>query len=323
MTSILKEDSISIDLSKPFSLKKFVNINDLINKLNTNSSLIINQTRINKVNGLFYVKSFKNIDNILNTFLKLNLEVNSLLVYIENLMMDKEMIIKKPIDVLTFAYIDLLFNYYLLKSTENLDINNIYLTNISKIIDKKTTIKTKKEKSSGNSWIQSTLMETALGNIEWVRDGRHPYISHKANKYLNEINAKLVEIPKDYELNKLEHSLNEISSILKEFKINKRDFIIRFRKIKKLKKTGLFFVSNNTIILDPRETDSFKHEIGHYIFENKLDYYVCENKISHKIFNKIVNDNTDKYINVIKKHPVEQYKLDSEIFAFYFENYIL
>jgi hypothetical protein len=320
MTSILKEDSISIDLSKPFSLKKFVNINDLINKLNTNSSLIINQTRINKVNGLFYVKSFKNIDNILNTFLKLNLEVNSLLVYIENLMLDKEMIIKKPIDVLTFAYIDLLFNYYLLKSTENLDTNNIYLTNISKIIDKKTTIKTKKEKSSGNSWIQSTLMETALGNIEWVRDGRHPYISHKANKYLNEINAKLVEIPKDYELNKLEHSLQEIASILNEFKVEKREFIIRFRKIKKLKKTGLFIVSANTIILDPRATDSFKHELGHYVFENKIPVEVGGNILKFNDFKFIVENNRNAYSSLLNKHKIEDYKENSEIFAYAFES---
>lgn len=321
MKSILKESKLSINLEDSFSIKRFVDTTTLTKRLNNETSLIINNTRINKVNGLFYVKSFKIIDDLLKAFLNLNLESNSILNYIENIMLDKEMIIKKPTDVLLFSYIDLLFNYYLLKSNKD-DPKKIdmYLANISKIIEREVMLKGNKNKSAGNSWKQSTLLETAMGSIEWVRDKNHPYISYNVNKYLNEINAKIVEIPKDYDLKKLENSLQDISTILNEFKVNKRDFIIRFRKIRKLKKTGLFIVSANTIVLDPRETDSFKHELGHYIYENKVQ---IENKgvqLKCNDFETIINENFDRYSGLLKKHKIEDYKEKSEIFAYSFEH---
>lgn len=320
MKSILKESKLSINLEESFSLKRFIDVTNLTKKLNSETSVIINNTRINKINGLFHVKSFKNIDNVLKEFLNLDLEINSILLYVENTMLDKEMIIKKPADVLLFTYIDLLFNYYLLKANQNDVLKmELYLSNIAKIIGKEVVIKGTKEQSTGSTWVQSTLLQTAIGNIEWIRDKRHPYISYNVNKYLNDINAKLVEIPKDYDLDKLEHSLQEIASILNEFKVEKRDFIIRFRKIKKLKKTGLFIVSANTIILDPRETDSFKHELGHYIFENNVSIKISGKLLKPIDFKLVINRNREKYIGLLQKHRIEDYKENSEIFAYCFE----
>lgn len=321
MKSILKESRLSINLEESFSLKRFIDVTALTKRLNNETSIILNNTRINKVNGLFYVKSFKSIDTVLKSFLKLDLEINSILMYVENTMLDKEMIIKKTADVLLFTYIDLLFNYYLLKSNQdNEKTMGIYLSNISKIVGKEVIIKGQKHQVSGSTWVQSTLLQTAMGSIEWVRDKSHPYISYNANKYLNEINAKLVEIPKDYDLIRLEHSLQEIASILNEFKVEKRDFIIRFRKIKKLKKTGLFIVSANTIILDPRETDSFKHELGHYVFENKIPVEICGNVLNFNDFKFIVENNRGTYSSLLNKHKIEDYKENSEIFAYAFEH---
>ena len=321
MKSILKESRLSINLEESFSLKRFIDVTSLNKRLNNETSIILNNTRINKVNGLFYVKSFKSIDTVLKSFLNLDLEINSILLYVENTMLDKEMIIKKVADVLLFTYIDLLFNYYLLKSNQdNEEIMVMYLSNISKIVGKEVIVKGEKEQASGTTWVQSTLLQTAIGSIEWVRDKIHPYISYNANKYLNDINAQLVEIPKDYDLQRLEHSLQEIASILNEFKVEKRDFIIRFRKIKKLKKTGLFIVAANTIILDPRETDSFKHELGHYIFENKVPVEVGGNVLKFNDFKFIVENNCNTYSGLLTKHKIEDYKANSEIFAYYFEN---
>lgn len=320
MKSILKESKISINLEESFSVKRFIDVTNLTKRLKYETSLIINNTRINKVNGLFYVKSFKSIDNLLKSFLELDLESKSIFHYIENIMLDKEIIIKKTADVLMFSYIDLLFNYYLLKSNKNnAEKVDIYLSNISKIIGREVIIKGNNNKFSGNTWTQSTLLETAMGSIEWLRDEAHPYISYNANKYLNEINAKLVEIPKEYDLTKLESSLKEISTILNKFKINKREFIIRFRKIRKLKKTGLFIVSANTIILDPRETDSFKHELGHYIYENKVPVEIHGTLLKYNDFQTIINENFSKYSGLLKKHKIEDYKEHSEIFAYCFE----
>ena len=321
MKSILKESRLSINLEESFSLKRFIDVTALTKRLNNETSIILNNTRINKVNGLFYVKSFKSIDTVLKSFLNLDLEINSILLYVENTMLDKEMIIKKPADVLLFTYIDLLFNYYLLKSNQdNEETMAMYLSNISKIVGKEVIIKGQKYQVSGSTWVQSTLLQTAIGSIEWIRDKTHPYISYNANKYLNDINAQLVEIPKEYDLRRLEHSLHEIASILNEFKVEKRDFIIRFRKIKKLKKTGLFIVSANTIILDPRETDSFKHELGHYIFENKIPVEVGGNVLKFNDFKFIVENNRDTYSALLTKHKIEDYNENSEIFAYSFEH---
>lgn len=321
MKSILKESRLSINLEESFSLKRFIDVTALTKRLNNETSIILNNTRINKVNGLFYVKSFKIIDTVLKSFLNLDLEINSILMYVENTMLDKEMIIKKTADVLLFTYIDLLFNYYLLKSNQdNEEMMTMYLSKISKIVGKDVMVKGQKEQATGTTWVQSTLLQTAIGSIEWVRDKSHPYISYNVNKYLNAINAQLVEIPKDYDLHRLEHSLQEIASILNEFKVEKRDFIIRFRKIKKLKKTGLFIVAANTIILDPRETDSFKHELGHYIFENKVPVEVGGNVLKFNDFKFIVENNRNIYSGLLTKHKIEDYKENSEIFAYSFEH---
>lgn len=322
MSSILKEKKISIDLKDSFSIRKFIDAVALKKQIEKEGSLIVNNTRIVKNNGLYYVKSFKNLDKLIEDFLSLKLEVASIMNYIEHLMLDKEIIIRKPADVLLFSYIELLFNYYLLqssyeKSNKN-DLDN-YLRNISKIIGKEVIIKGSKDKLSGSTWTQSTLLETAMGSIEWVRDKYHPHISNNANRYLNQINAQLVEIPKDYDLKKLESALKEMVSILGDFKIEKREFIIRFRKIKKLKKTGLFIVSANTIILDPRESGSFKHELGHYVYENQIPINIAGKILMPNSFSNVVDENKAQYAGLLEQHRIEDYKEDSEIFAYSFE----
>lgn len=322
MSSILKEEKISIDLNKNFNISKLIDITELKKRLNTESSFVINKVRINKVEGLYQLKSFKNLNNITNKFLSLNLEVKSLLIFIKHILEDKEITLRKQEDVILFIYIDLLFNFYLLKSCyDNNQDYSSYLNNIRKIVGKEIIVKGSRDKSKGNNWSQSTLLETALGSIEWKRDSR-PYISHRVNQALNSINAILVEIPKGYDLKKLEDSLENINATLNKFDIKNRDFILRFRKIKKLKKTGLFIKAANTIILDPRDTTSFQHELGHFIYENGLNYISQNETITKNNFDEIVKLNYNLYIEVIEKHKIEDYKESSEIFSLYFENII-
>lgn len=322
MSSILKEKKISIDLEGSFSIRKFIDTIALKRQIEKQDSLIMNNTRILKKDGLYYVKSFKNLDKLINDFLKLDLEVSSIMNYIEHLMLDKEIIIRKTTDVILFSYIELLFNYHLLKfNYEQSDKGNsdTYLKRISSIVEKEVIIKGNKDKMLGSTWTQSTLLETAMGSIEWVRDKYHPHISNNANRYLNQINAQLVEIPKDYDLKKLESALKEMVSILDDFKIEKREFIIRFRKIKKLKKTGLFIVSANTIILDPRESGSFKHELGHYVYENQIPINIAGKILMPNSFSNVVDKNKAQYAGLLEQHRIEDYKEDSEIFAYSFE----
>lgn len=319
MRSILKTDKIVLDIIKPFSIKKFVDYQSLRKKINDNNSLFLNKNRINKINGLYHIKNMKNLNPLLKSFLSLDIEYGKYFKYIEPLMLNKEIIVNKIDDVIFVVYIDLFLNYYILKDKRKKveDISN-ELKRMSETVNLEVILKSSKDSISGGSWKQSTLLETALGSIEWSRDGRKEYISYNANKYLNEINAKLVEIPKNYEKNKLEESLLYILNTLNKFEIKNRDFILRFRKIKKIKREGLFIKSANTIILDPRDISAFQHELGHFVYENNVNF---KNGllISSDLFCNIVKENYIKYKENLKMHKVEDYKESSEIFALYFE----
>ncbi len=320
MSSILKTDKLVIDIEKPFSIKKFIDYQSIKGSILNNRSLFLNKSRIDTINGLYHIKNMKKFDNTIKEFLSLDLEYSKYLNYIESLLMNKEIVVKKLDDAIFIAYIDIFLNYYILKDKYNKkeSVEKV-LESISNICNNEIIIKSNKDKISGGNWTQSTLVESALGSIVWEREGIRKHISYNANKYLNEIDAKLVEIPKSYDLVKLEAALLHILNTLNKFEIKNRDFILRFRKIKKIKREGLFIKSANTIIIDPRDISGFQHELGHFVYENNIQF---KNKslITSDLFCNIVKENYIKYKDYLKMHKIEDYKESSEIFALYFEN---
>ncbi len=80
----------------------------------------------------------------------------------------------------------------------------------------------------------------------------------------------LIEIDQDIEDIKLTSFLKSMNfycnkiTKLHPFVLPEQKFTIKLRKIKRTHKKGLFIAHQNTIVLDPRYSDSFLHELGHW-----------------------------------------------------------
>jgi len=91
--------------------------------------------------------------------------------------------------------------------------------------------------------------------------------------------------------------------------------------LKKIKKYGLYIVNDKTIILDPRNIEQFKHELGHFIYENKINFQLSNKLINEEERNSIIIEHQNVY-SLSNYKNYETYNLDSEIFAYWFENNI-
>lgn len=143
--------------------------------------------------------------------------------------------------------------------------------------------------------------------------GKNIKIKEDIISLFNEIGLLLLEIPFNCNILELRKFLEDILAYKNKFEINNMKFNLRFKKIKKYKKDGMFFVNANTIILDPRDIKAFKHELGHFIYENNISFLYNKTKV----IPKDINLDSFKFIN--NKHKVEDYNLSSENFAYWFE----
>lgn len=91
----------------------------------------------------------------------------------------------------------------------------------------------------------------------------------------------------------------ETKKLKESLHIKKFNFNLRFKKLKKIKKYGLYIVEDKTIILDPRHIEHIKHELGHFIYENKIDFQLSNKLISEKEKENIVRE----YQNVYSPYP--------------------
>jgi len=162
-------------------------------------------------------------------------------------------------------------------------------------------------------------------NLLIANNSSYLYSKNKKELFLykdliKEIGFQELEIPQGFLRRELGNFLNQILFLKKRLNIKKFNFILRIKRIKKYKKNGMFIKNANTIILDPRELKNFIHELGHYIYENNLAFNFNNKRIYKNSFNKIIKDidnNNDIILNKYSKY--EDYELDSEIFAFWFE----
>jgi hypothetical protein len=173
---------------------------------------------------------------------------------------------------------------------------------------------------------RASLIEPNSNAIIWTRKTRQP-ITYNINALISSINPELIEIPSDFDKKRLLNALSYIDMILKNFEIINRDFIIRFKKLGTYKKKGMYIKPQKTIILDAKHIHLFQHELGHFLFEENIPFSYKNEIYNKKKMEEMVKHQKiidvkleDKLKNLIKDE--EGYKIDSEIFANWFENLI-
>ena len=76
----------------------------------------------------------------------------------------------------------------------------------------------------------------------------------------------VTEVQEGFDSVKLIALLSELKSTLTRLKIPQdQKFDLRFRKIRRTKKTGMYLPALRLVIVDPRETQSLWHELAHWL----------------------------------------------------------
>lgn len=75
-----------------------------------------------------------------------------------------------------------------------------------------------------------------------------------------------LEIPNNFSLTKLEDLTNKISSLAKEKNIVDFNISLRIKKLGLYKTKGFYSNETNSMFLDPRYLNVWRHELGHYFF---------------------------------------------------------
>lgn len=171
---------------------------------------------------------------------------------------------------------------------------------------------------------RASLVESNANSFEWTRKKCQP-ITFNINSLISSINPELIEIPEDYDKKRLLNALSYIDTILRDFEIENRDFIIRFKKLGTYKKKGMYIKPSKTIVVDVKHVHLFQHELGHFLFEEDISFSYKKEIYNKKKMRDVVHyqKNIDKNIETKLKHLIrcgEGYKIDSEIFSNWFEN---
>lgn len=93
---------------------------------------------------------------------------------------------------------------------------------------------------------------------------------NKGKEILNK-GFDFIEIPNDFSLTKLEKVTNEIFELAKEKNIYDFNISLRIKKLGLYKTKGFYSKETNTMFLDPRYLEVWRHELAHY--------FVAKNKI--------------------------------------------
>lgn len=77
---------------------------------------------------------------------------------------------------------------------------------------------------------------------------------------------KSLEVQEGFDFAKLATLLGELKSTLLRLEVSSdKQFDLRFRKIRRTKKTGMYLPALGLLIVDPRETQSLWHELAHWL----------------------------------------------------------
>ena len=240
--------------SKPKKWQGMFNFKNIEHNLLVNNSFIINGCAINKkaqeyiCYPLNYQKS--NTEKV-ELIEGLNLEViNSL----NNL---KPVTFNSLEELIFYVYLDLIINF--LNSSD---------TEFNKIIEEQELV--------FNKFYRPSVLEINKYSIYLEREGKEVICNKNIDPKLMEAFLSLkihsLELPMDYDSKKTIQVLKEFQNIIDYIKlpIRFRKFHLKFKKLGIYKDDGFYSKETNAIIIDPRKTEVFIHELGHMIYDNNI-----------------------------------------------------
>lgn len=123
----------------------------------------------------------------------------------------------------------------------------------------------------------------------------------------------LLEIPKSYDIKLLVALMKQIVGLKAMLGLDDFKFNLRLRRIRHFKKSGMYIAYAKTIVIDPRNTKTFIHELGHYLFEENVNFPL-KSEIKQQPFPSNSIPKMSKY---------EIWNKDSETFAINLESNFL
>lgn len=202
--------------------------------------------------------------------------------------------------------------YSLLKDIEYVDI--VDKNRVKFLIEQETQEVKRKDFYKNNNFLVSNKYSYELPKeINRLKD-------KKLRSAIKRLDLCLLEIPKERDVENLTKFLNELAKTKEKLKLKRFDFQLRIKKTKKINKDGIFIVSGNTIIIDPRHPEAVIHELGHYIYENKLSFTHNGKRYYYSSFQGLIRKFISGNKTKVARHELEKYSDESEYFSYWFEN---
>lgn len=319
--SILKlDDEIVFDINKSLYIEEIVDLNwiktpflkvdnDIFSLDKDEDVYILNISDINKYNHP--ITTVKNHNELYQSYYSNIKDIES-----------NSPIYSKDIHkIISIIYTDVRIYLDLFKLYSNIgdkNISSFLLKKIKELISENITIVSNnsihgpgtKHKS------RSGLLKTNTNSIEWRKD-KISKLDSKITLELKKLKCRLVELPKKHNKEDLLNFLTIVNKSLKMLNLKHHNFELRFKKLGLYKKEGMFIKKHNILIVDPRKTNAFYHELGHFIYENGLSFSLNGKRVYKSNFESI---SKKENIDNLMQSKLEDYDIKSEKFAYWFEN---
>ena len=327
--SILKENEYIINLSQSVDLERLIELNENINSEQNLNNIKKNGFTIDKKEGYFFINKTKFFNNSNLTFIygitkdypEIIFKYRDILLKIKE---NKQIITSSKKSLIKYLYYDLIILLEISAYKHGLNINyEKEKLLIEKIVSKKLRFSNKIVKKSYKKYNQSKISQRSSNSKIWSRICFKNKLPTEIRLLGEKINPREIELPRDYDKEKVFNLLYKLNQTLDYLKIENRDFDLRFKKLGLYKKRGLYIKNAQCIIVDPRNANTIFHELGHFIHETNTTFYLDEKKITKRNRKKIIKENKLTFSSKIKNHNIEELDEESEIFAYWFEKMLL
>jgi len=150
-----------------------------------------------------------------------------------------------PNKVINICYFDALVFQMLPEEEQNFWMNKLPI--IQRITEKKFN--------------RAKIFEVNKSAISFDRNTKN-----KRYKEIIQSGFNFVEFPQDFRVSNLISLTNNISALAKEKNVDNFSISLRIKKLGLYKSKGFYSKETNTMFLDPRHLEVWRHELGHYFY---------------------------------------------------------